>query len=100
MKHSISCKGFFYLVISYEKCLSFYIDFNFALFHSPFSKGANMKKLLKNDKGQSVLEYIILTSLIGIFCLAGIKTFGDKVNDRLKRSTSYFVNKVQIPSGR
>jgi len=56
-----------------------------------------MKKVMKNNKGQSVLEYIILTSLIGIFCLAGVKTFGEKVNDRLKRGTSHFVNQVKIP---
>jgi Flp pilus assembly pilin Flp len=40
-------------------------------------------KYLSNQKGQSVLEYIILTSLIGIFCLVGVKTFGERLKTRI-----------------
>ncbi len=42
-----------------------------------------MMKKLKNEKGQSMLEYVILTALIGIFCLAGVKTFGDRIKTRI-----------------
>lgn len=41
-------------------------------------------KKLRNEKGQSVLEYIILTSLIGIFCLVGIKNFGERLKKRIE----------------
>jgi hypothetical protein len=42
-------------------------------------------KLRKMDqKGQGVLEYIILTSLIGIFCLAAVRKIGKSMNTRLK----------------
>jgi Flp pilus assembly pilin Flp len=43
-----------------------------------------MKKLLKNQKGQGIMEYVIISSLIGICCLAAVKTFGDKVKDRIE----------------
>jgi len=42
-------------------------------------------KILKNQKGQGVLEYIILTSLIGIFCLVAIKKIGGSLNGELKK---------------
>ncbi|MFT6633563.1 MAG: hypothetical protein ACJAS4_003534, partial [Bacteriovoracaceae bacterium] len=32
-------------------------------------------KLIKNQKGQGVMEYVILTGLVGIFCLAAVKKF-------------------------
>ncbi len=40
-------------------------------------------KSLKNQKGQSVMEYVILTGLVGIFCLAGVKRFGKTLETRL-----------------
>ena len=38
-----------------------------------------------NQKGQSVMEYVILTGLIGIFCLAGVKRFGKSLETRLNQ---------------
>jgi len=43
-----------------------------------------MKKLLKNQKGQGIMEYVIISSLIGICCLVAVKSFGDKIKDRIK----------------
>ncbi|MAX66248.1 MAG: hypothetical protein QF441_04350 [Bacteriovoracaceae bacterium] len=43
------------------------------------------KILLKNQKGQGVLEYIILTGLIGIFCLAAVKKFGKSLDTRINQ---------------
>lgn len=43
------------------------------------------QKLLSNQKGQGVLEYIILTALIGIFCLAAVKKFGKTINTRMNQ---------------
>lgn len=39
-------------------------------------------KLLKNQKGQGVLEYIILTGLIGIFCLAAVGKVGSTIKSK------------------
>ena len=40
-----------------------------------------VKKILKTRKhhGQAILEYIIITSLIGIICLSLVKQFGKDV---------------------
>ena len=38
----------------------------------------------KNQKGQGILEYIILTALIGIFCLAAVKKIGSALETRLE----------------
>ncbi|MBT4793356.1 MAG: hypothetical protein HON90_17425 [Halobacteriovoraceae bacterium] len=43
------------------------------------------KKIAKNQKGQGVMEYVILTSLIGIFCLAAVKKFGKSLDTRLNQ---------------
>jgi Flp pilus assembly pilin Flp len=40
-------------------------------------------KLIKNQKGQGVMEYVILTGLVGIFCLAAVKKFGKSLDTRL-----------------
>lgn len=47
-----------------------------------------MKSILnfgKNQKGQGVMEYLILTGLIGIFCLATVKKFGKSLDIRLNQ---------------
>jgi hypothetical protein len=43
------------------------------------------------SKGQGVMEYMILTSLIGIFCLIAVKQFGQEVKyqiNHMKREIS------------
>jgi Flp pilus assembly pilin Flp len=41
---------------------------------------------MKDNKGQSVMEYVLLTSLIGIFCLVAIKQFGETVKTRIQKN--------------
>jgi len=47
-----------------------------------------MKKMInylkKNEKGQGVMEYIIISSLIGILCLGLFKGFGDTLKKKVK----------------
>lgn len=43
-----------------------------------------MKKLLKNQKGQGIMEYVIISSLIGICCLVAVKQLGDVVKKRVE----------------
>ena len=40
-------------------------------------------KILKNKNGQGVMEYIILSSLIGIFCLVAIRGYGVAVKKQI-----------------
>ncbi len=51
---------------------------------------------IKEKKGQSVLEYIILTSLIGIFCLVGIKQFGERLKTRIKQMNQQIEKHISI----
>lgn len=51
---------------------------------------------MKCNKGQSVMEYVLLTSLIGIFCLVAIKQFGETVKTRIQKMKSHIVKHVKI----
>jgi Flp pilus assembly pilin Flp len=42
-----------------------------------------MKNKFKNQKGQGVMEYLILTSLIGIVCIMAVKGLGETIETRI-----------------
>lgn len=52
--------------------------------------------ILKNQNGQGVLEYVILASLIGIFCLAAVKQFGSVINTRINHMKKTVVEQISI----
>jgi Flp pilus assembly pilin Flp len=54
------------------------------------------KQILKNQKGQGVMEYVILASLIGIFCLGAVRQFGEVVNKRINNMRSEIVDNIKI----
>ena len=54
------------------------------------------KKITKNEKGQGVMEYIIISSLVGIFCLVAVKQFGQVVDKRIKYMKTSIVNTISI----
>jgi len=41
------------------------------------------KKLKLNNKGQGIMEYIILTSLISIICIVAVKNLGGVIQRRI-----------------
>ncbi len=43
-----------------------------------------MKRFVQNDKGQGIMEYVIISSLVGICCLVAMKQFGDIVKGRVE----------------
>jgi len=55
-----------------------------------------MKKLVKNQKGQGIMEYVIISSLIGICCLAAVKEFGTVVQKRVENMKSQIANEVTL----
>lgn len=55
-----------------------------------------MKKLLKNQKGQGVMEYVIISSLVGIVCIAAVKGFGEVVQKRVENMKSSIVNNINL----
>ncbi len=56
--------------------------------------GKSSKKILKNQQGQGVMEYVILSSLIGIFCLIAVKQFGSVVQTRIKNMKEEIVKNI------
>ncbi len=46
-------------------------------------KETQMKKFFIQKKGQSLMEYLIITSLIGIFCLYTTKQLGQVIQKRI-----------------
>lgn len=55
-----------------------------------------MKKTVANQNGQGMLEYIILTGLVGIFCLAAFKTMGERLKTRVNHINNKIVNELVI----
>lgn len=53
------------------------------------------KKYL-NSKGQGIMEYLIISSLIGVFCLMAISQFGQVIQTRINQMKSYIVRNITI----
>ena len=51
----------------------------------------------KYQRGQGVLEYLILTSLIGIFCLMAFKKMGGHIKTRLENINTHINKNITIP---
>ncbi|PIK16683.1 hypothetical protein [Halobacteriovorax sp. JY17] len=52
------------------------------------------KKILRNEKGQGLMEYIIISSLVGIFCLVAMKQFGESVHTRVEKMRKDIVKHI------
>lgn len=55
-----------------------------------------MKKILKNQKGQGIMEYVIISSLVGICCLVAVKQFGEVVQKRINNMKSQITEEIQL----
>lgn len=55
-----------------------------------------MQKILKNQNGQGIMEYVIISSLIGICCLVAVKSFGEVVQNRIENMKSFVSEKVTL----
>ncbi len=54
------------------------------------------KSHLKSTSGQSVMEYVIISSLIGIFCLVAVKQFGSVIQKRITLMRNQIVKNINI----
>lgn len=59
-------------------------------------KEAYMKQILRNQKGQGIMEYVIISSLIGICCLVAVKQFGDVVQKRIDNMKSQISSEITL----
>lgn len=57
-----------------------------------------MKKFIKNQKGQGIMEYIIISSLIGVCCLVAVRQFGEVIQKRIENMKSQVVNEISLKS--
>ena len=55
-----------------------------------------MKKILKNQKGQGIMEYVIISSLVGLCCLVAVREFGDVVKKRIDNLKSQVVSEIKL----
>lgn len=53
------------------------------------------KNLLKDQKGQGVMEYVIISSLVGIVCITAVKGFGGVIKERIGDMQSQIVNNIK-----
>jgi len=55
-----------------------------------------MKKFTLNQKGQGLMEYVIISSLIGITCLVAVKQFGSVIQNRIENMKSYVSSELEL----
>jgi len=55
-----------------------------------------MKSFFRNQKGQGIMEYVIISSLVGICCLVAVREFGEVIQKRIKSMQSQVVKELQI----
>lgn len=55
-----------------------------------------MKTFIKNHKGQGMIEYVIISSLIGICCLVTVRQFGEVIQKRIENMKSQLSENIQL----
>lgn len=53
-----------------------------------------MKKIVRNQKGQGVMEYVIISSLVGIICITAVKGFGKVIKVRIEDMKSSITKNI------
>jgi len=59
-----------------------------------------MRSILKNQKGQGIMEYVIISSLVGICCLVAVKQFGGVVKERIEEMKERVTKEIRVTSSR
>ena len=52
-------------------------------------------KQTKNQKGQGVMEYVIISSLVGIVCITAVKGFGGVIKERVEDMKESIVKNIK-----
>lgn len=58
-------------------------------------KTKKVRSLLRNQKGQGVMEYVIISSLVGIVCITAVKGFGNVIKTRVDTMKSSIVDNIK-----
>lgn len=59
-----------------------------------------MKKIIKSEKGQGIMEYVIISSLVGICCLVAVRQFGDVIQKRIDNMKSQITSEIHLKSSK
>jgi hypothetical protein len=59
-----------------------------------------MKKIIKNQKGQGIMEYVIISSLVGICCLVAVKQFGSVIQERIHEMKERVTKEIKVTSNK
>ena len=54
------------------------------------------RTIVKNQQGQALMEYVIVSGLVGIFCLIAVKQFGEAIDTRIKQMNKKITKHVEI----
>ena len=58
------------------------------------------KSLIKNQKGQGIMEYVIISSLVGICCLVAVRQFGSVVQERIEEMKERVTKEIRVTSSK
>ena len=54
------------------------------------------KQNLLNKKGQTVMEYVIITGLVGVFCIYAVREFGQQIEQKVQSSIKRINRTIKI----
>jgi Flp pilus assembly pilin Flp len=55
-----------------------------------------MKKFIRNQRGQGMIEYVIISSLVGICCLVAVRQFGEVIQKRIENMKAQLTENIQL----
>jgi len=55
-------------------------------------------KNLKTQKGQGIMEYVIISSLIGLCCLVAVREFGEVIQNRINNMKGQISQELKLKS--
>ena len=55
-----------------------------------------MKSVLKSQRGQALMEYVIVSGLVGIMCLVAVKQFGGVIKQRVNDMKAQIVENIEL----
>ncbi len=53
-------------------------------------------KFIRNQQGQSIMEYVILTGLIGLLAMSVVKQFGTTLKTKVEQSSQAINRTISI----
>ena len=55
-----------------------------------------MQQKVKSQQGQALMEYVIVSGLVGIMCLVAVKQFGSVIKQRVQDMKEQIVKNIDL----